>query len=307
MFQRSQHRSVAASIGPACILFCLATFSTPRVAMAELFEQTFKISSDGLLQIESHSGSIFVRGWDKNEIHVRARHRSDIEIQARTRPDRVSLFEGGKEKDNSVDYEIKAPVGTEIQIRGHHTDITVEGIYAPVELQAVDGDVFLLGGRDDVYLKSMQGEVEVEDASGHIELHSLNENITAVDCKGSLLVETVNGNVRLQNVVTDEVDVSTVNGDILYDGELIEGGDYYFSTHDGDVSVRVDPESNLNVTIANFRGTFEPDFPVDLEEKSDAKRIRFQMGRGGTDLHIQSFSGDVRLFDPKRGRRKTHR
>src|SRR5207253_7387883 len=90
---------------------------------------------------------------------------------------------------------------------------------------------------------------------------------------------------------------SDLNGDIVYDGTIKEGGRYRFSTHDGDLRVSIPEKSSVSVSVSTFNGDFSACFPVQLTGKTK-HRFSFTIGSGSARLELESFDGDIRLCRP---------
>ncbi len=89
---------------------------------------------------------------------------------------------------------------------------------------------------------------------------------------------------------------ASVDGDILWDGDIRDGGRYSFVTHDGDVVVGVQEGANVKVSVASFDADFEVDFQVDLEPGAhEEKRFSFVLGSGSARIELESFDGSIHL------------
>src|SRR4029453_17588128 len=93
------------------------------------------------------------------------------------------------------------------------------------------------------------------------------------------------------------LDVSTVNGDITFNGSMKDGGSYRLTTHGGDLRVGLGGAPNATVFVRTFQGDFTADFPIQLPEGQSAregsKRFNFTLGSGSARIELQSFNGDI--------------
>ena len=76
------------------------------------------------------------------------------------------------------------------------------------------------GGNGVISLQSVDGEVTLTHGRGKMTLGSVNSDVTVDGATGQIAVETVNGEIRLGDIDSDDVDVNTVNGDVIYDGPI---------------------------------------------------------------------------------------
>lgn len=274
------------------------------------FEQSFEVEAGTILQVENHQGFVLVQAWDGARVLVTADYgrRGGVEVlESRSRLRVLAEAKRGRKDSDGpgrVEFAIRVPRGMEVRVEGHRTDVELENMGGRVEVDVLDGDVFVTGGREHVVLRSVQGSVEVHGAEGEIELHAPNEDIELRDCTGPIEAESVNGDIRMEGISSSSVDAITTQGDILYDGSLLADGDYYFSSHQGDVSVGLPADADLHVSVVTYSGHFEHDLDLVLERPKRGQRVEFELGAGRGRLRIESFSGDIHLFDPKRGRAK---
>jgi hypothetical protein len=94
------------------------------------------------------------------------------------------------------------------------------------------------------------------------------------------------------------VEVSTVNGEIFYEGTIRDRGVYRFTSHNGDVAVALPNTANATVNVSTFSGEFASDFPVMLSETKPGRRFCFTVGRGSAQVQLESFQGTIHIFRP---------
>ena len=157
----------------------------------------------------------------------------------------------------SLNLEIAVPLHTELSLSGVNTDVTVDGVQGGISVETVNGQVDVKGGDGFVSLKSVEGEVSLENARGRISVSSVNEGVRVKNANGDISAESVNGEVRLEEITSASVDATTVNGDVIYDGAIQDGGRYSLNTHNGDVTVGAGEKVNATVMVSTFSGEFE--------------------------------------------------
>jgi len=167
-----------------------------------------------------------------------------------------------------------------------------------VTAETVTGSVSLRGGKGNIRLNSINGGVEVVGARallGTIQVGAVNDDIVVRDVIGRVRAEAVNGDVDLSRVISDDVEVSTVSGDVRYDGTFDDGGNYHFASHSGDLVVLLPERPDVAVTVDTFSGEFLSSFPVQLQGTKHGKQFSFTLGAGRAELGLESFSGTIRL------------
>jgi DUF4097 and DUF4098 domain-containing protein YvlB len=143
------------------------------------------------------------------------------------------------------------------------------------------------------------GLITVDKASGRIQATSVNEGIRLTSVTGDISAETTNGDVVVDNAQTSNLEISTVNGDVTFNGTVRDGGAYRLTTHSGDVRLGMGGAANATVFVRTFRGDFSSDLPIQLPEgqsrDSGSKRFNFTLGSGSARIEVQSFSGDIHV------------
>jgi len=167
-----------------------------------------------------------------------------------------------------------------------------------VSAETVQGDIRVAGGSGLISLQSVQGGVSLTGAKGRIEVHSVNQDVEVIGSSGEITAETVNGSVMLSRVDASSVSATTVNGDVVYDGPVRNGGRYSLSSHNGDLTLVVAEGTNASVAVSTFNGEFESDFPVTLTDTRKGRRFNFTLGTGSAQVTLESFQGTIQLVRP---------
>jgi DUF4097 and DUF4098 domain-containing protein YvlB len=264
------------------------------------------------LSVNNFAGSIVVRTWEKDAVRVEAEHSARDRINVRTTEAVLRVGASSEHgPSRSVDFTLSVPRWMAVNLEGTYVDIDLEGMQGEVTAETVGGDVRLKGGSGAVNLKSVEGIIEVEGSKGRITLNTVNEGIFVRDAAGDVAAETVNGDLTLERIESNSIDVTTVNGDVTYDGAIRDGGTYRFATHNGDVELRVPDQINASVFVRTYRGDFESHFQVAVptqaasssEEDSDRRRrerrnrrFSFTLGSGAARVELESFGGDISLL-----------
>lgn len=261
-------------------------------------DTTLAVAQDGRLEIHNLiEGSVVIGTWDRSEVRVETRsERPDaVEIRGdgtsvtiRVRPERSRGV-------SETDFEITVPRGLSLEIQGVTTDVTAENVGGNVKVNSVEGEIRVKGGRGNVSLQTVDGDVQLEDAEGNLAVQSVEGDVTLRGVSGVVSAQAVDGDVTLDGVTSDNVQVSSVDGDILYRGTVRDDGRYTISTHDGDLTVYVPGGANARVSVATFSGDLEADFPVTVEGEVGQKRFSFTLGSGKALVDLSTFDGTVYL------------
>lgn len=276
----------------------LAQGATPHAGPPQ-DDETVPVQRGARLLVNNFAGDVIVHTWDKDAVHVVARHQSRMQVQVRPTAGGLAISASGtRGPQGSVDYDITAPAWMPVRVEGTYNFVTVDGAQNEVFANTVRGDVTIKGGSGNVTAKSVEGEIHVEGAHGKVNVSSVNEKIVIVDTSGEITADSVNGAITMTGIDARSVDISTVNGDILYEGRLADGGHYSFGTHNGNLSLGLPDAVNATFTIRTYQGTFSTELPMEGVNRADlqrGRRVTTTLGNGSADVSLETFGGSIRL------------
>lgn len=276
-------------------------------------DTTFAVPAGASLSVNNFGGGITVHGWSENRVKVHGetgrRGRVEVSLVGST----VVIKTGSREGAPSViDLDITVPQSMALNLSGTYADITVDGVQGAISAETVNGEVNVRGGKGIVTLHSIQGGVTLADASGRIEVNSVNEDVELSNITGEIKVETTNGEVRLTGIKSSSVDAGTINGDVLYEGTVTDGGSYSLGSHNGDITVSIPDGANVTITAATANGDIDSSFPLPMTNTLGKHRKTFKIGTGSARMELESFQGDIELRRPQElrdrmeGRKHSH-
>ncbi|MEZ5292553.1 MAG: DUF4097 family beta strand repeat-containing protein [Vicinamibacterales bacterium] len=263
-------------------------------------DQTVDVARGTRLVLSNQAGDVTVRAWDRDAVRVQASHssRETVDMQTNDNTLRVrSRSSGGGRR--LVDYALTVPRWMAVNLSGTYLAASIEGTSAEVNVETVGGDLTVKGGSGAVTLRSIEGEIRVDGATGRLQATTVNDSITLNNVSGDVVAETTNGDVTITGSRAASLEVSTVNGDVRFEGPTADKGTYRVSTHNGDIRVSLGQQANATVFVRTFGGDFSSDFPITLPDgmnaRSGNKRFNFTLGSGSARVEIESFQGDIHV------------
>ena len=250
------------------------------------------------LDIETSGGRISVTTWDRPEIRIQADHSSRLVIDVRRRRSGVISIEAESARGGFgsmfVDFELTVPASLDLSFEGWSTEVTIEGSNGEIDVETFQGDITILGGGGSVTAETVSGEIRIDGAGGVIEANSVAEDIRISNSSGEVYVETVGGSIIMEGMSATVVEAGSVGGRVSFDGIIVDGGEYFFGSHGGTVTITIPEASNASVSVASIQGNISSDFPgtPDLERGA---RNRFTIGNGGANIEIETFGGRIVL------------
>lgn len=257
----------------------------------ETIEQTFEVPTPARLKLGNVRGSVVIQPGDEGLIeitavkHLRTGDSEQTKIEIKQDDDGGVLVEtryreGGffllRRKPCKVDYLIRVPADSDLDVSGVSNSASIEG---------VSGELFISTVSGSLELKAFNGSLNVTAVSGDLRGKSLN---------GSLNLETVSGDIILVDSNIKEMDVSTVSGDLSVQSNL-GGGPYSFNSVSGDVQLILPADTMCTVKSKSISGDLKTNLP-DKPSQHSKGQMTLTLGDGdGTQVLHNSISGDFLL------------
>jgi DUF4097 and DUF4098 domain-containing protein YvlB len=263
-------------------------------------DTTFAVPAGASLSVNNFGGGITVHGWSENRVKVHAETGRRGRIEVSMAGNTVIIKTGSREGAPSViDLDVTVPQAMALTLGGTYADINVDGVQGAISAETVNGEINVRGGKGNITLHSIQGGVTLADASGRVEVNTVNENVELTNVSGEIKVETTNGELMLTGITSSSVDAGTINGDVLYEGTVTDGGSYSFGSHNGDITVSIPERANVTITAATANGDIDSSFPLPMTSTAGKHRKTFKIGSGSARMELESFQGDIEMRRPQ--------
>jgi len=260
-------------------------------------DTTIAVKPGTKLVLNNFGGSIAIRTWARNAVRVRADH---------GRRDWVEFGQGNNELHvtsasrlgpaRSVAYDLTVPAWLPVALSGVYNDVNLDGLQGGMEVETVRGDIVVRRAAGVIALRSVEGAVDLVGARGKIDVSSVNEAVRVAQAAGTIAAEAVNGDIHLIDIDSRDVEATTVNGEVVYDGSILDGGSYRFATHNGDIALGLSENANATVGVSTFSGDFESAFAITPRKAPKGHRFTFALGNGSAKIDLESFQGSIQLL-----------
>ena len=200
-----------------------------RSDICEVREET--LSNVKLVDLDARgNGGVKVRGWDRPDVHVRARVLvyADSDAEAKQIASEIRLVTTGgriraegpsrernwwRDRGWSVSFELEVPRNAELTVGATNGGVSVRDVRGRMDLRTVNGGISL----DDV-----SGDIRGETTNGGVDVRMTNDKWEGP----SLEVRTVNGGISLAlpSNLSAELDARAVNGGINVDFPVTVSG-----------------------------------------------------------------------------------
>jgi hypothetical protein len=149
--------------------------------------RTVPLHGNGLVEIETHKGSVRVSTWDRQEVEIQARIEAEpettmdrrrfdgTEVRIESTPDAVQIktyypdfnwccsFDNGNNPE--VRYTIRMPKTARLTIRDHRSETEITGLQGALDLTTHRGSAHIRGQGGPLKLDTYRGDATVEFTS----------------------------------------------------------------------------------------------------------------------------------------------
>jgi hypothetical protein len=267
---------------------------------------------DGTVKITDLAGSVRVSGWDRDSVAIRGALGEGVErleFSTDERATRIRVLMKREYRGKLVtgsDLEIRVPRQSHVAVRTGTGAIGLSDVSGAVDLESADGTIRVEGAPRFVYARSVGGAVEVAGLSKVVRASSVSGRVTIRRAAGYVEASTVSGDVRLSGRGLWEGEVTTVSGDIGFDGSFDRGGSFSFETSSGAIEIGLPSWMGADIDIVTYSGSITNDLEPDAKPVRSAngprRELVFSTAGGGTRLAIRTFKGAVHLLRSEGGR-----
>ncbi len=228
----------------------------------------------------------------------------------------LNHFSGDDTKQGSR-LKITVPLGAELEFRGVNTMVRVSGVQGSTKVNSVNGAVYAEKLQKFVQLETVNGQINSVNNQGRISLTTVNGEIDDSGSTGRLTMETVNGSIDSKSSAA-EVTVSVVNGEAeleLKDVQQLNmssvNGDLEakltgnptprveVSTVSGDASLKLNKAVSAKFNlVANAGGSIKNELTSHKAEKATygpRRSLEFSTGKGEGSIEMSTVSGKLEL------------
>ncbi|NII56459.1 DUF4097 family beta strand repeat-containing protein [Luteibacter sp. SG786] len=268
------------------------------------------IRPNARVSIQNVKGEVTVTAWDKNQVQVSGTlgdGARPLEIEGDER--NVDIRVEGDEKKGSWfswgnDSSMQPTILNVRVPRSVAVDINV--VSAPVSIDGLDGgkiDVESVSGRiranlrsPEVSMQTVSGTIDLAGRAGRVDLQTVSGDITAPSVSDKVDAQTVSGRMTIGGGPWKEANFSTVSGDTQINGSVVEGGKIDVDSMSGDVQIQLPPGTSAHLEASTFSGDLRSDWGSPSKgEDGPGKELKTTIGGGAGNIHVESFSGDVRV------------
>lgn len=249
--------------------------------VSQKVERSTTVSPEVTLTVCVLSGTINVRGWDRNEIRATSSDADEIQFRRidkakdpTTPARRIDVMVLDKSKANKqmdcqalADVDMDVPANATVQVQTRDGDIQIVGV-AAAYAGSQNGDITIERASKLVEAGSVGGSISLRDSTGRVTLNSAGGGVAVVNVRpgtaeDSIDVGTVSGDIQFDRVTNAKVTMKTVNGNVTMTGPLARAGSYVFTLMGGDLTLKMPRDSSFRLSAkVSERRDIVSDFPL---------------------------------------------
>jgi hypothetical protein len=234
-------------------------YNDKLVGNCEVREQTLAPTGAAIGIDGRQNGGISVKGWDQNQILVRAR----VQTGAPTAQEAADLARQIRIEVNGAKIHATGPEHRQ----NYHWDVSYE-VFVP--------------RRSDLSLETHNGGIAIADVNGRIDFSALNGGVALKRVGGAVKGSTTNGGLAVE-----------LSGD-RWDGEALD-----VTTTNGGVMMSIPENYSAKLETGTTNGGISVDFPVPGQDQAEGRRkskqIAVNLGSGGALVRAITTNGGVRI------------
>ena len=286
----------------------LIASALPLAAFAgsDTIDRKVAATANGEVVISNVSGSIDVRGWDRNEVQVTGDLGSSVErLDLETIGGRTVVkvvLPRGSGHDSEADLTISVPKGSTVEVSAVSADVSSRGVLGTQRLKSVSGEITADIAGDESELRSVSGDVTVRGTGKPMRLRvsSVSGSLDITNTAGSLDLVTVSGDASVQAGESSDVRGRTTSGTLEVRGKLTRDGRVDVEGVSGDIILRLSAPGGLSTEIESFSGDINGCLADNVERVSKygpGKRLNIRTVEAGARVRAKTLSGDIDICD----------
>jgi hypothetical protein len=264
-------------------------------------------------------GNVRVNGWDRDEIRAYVEDGSQVGFKIvqdnpkTKKPVWVAVIGFDPKKNSEIkpeeclsgsEIELDVPRNATINLESRESEVKIESV-AKVSVETLSGGIYLNEIANGVKATTYRGDLTVEKSGGQVTLGNTEGNIIALDVAPSEIGDTFkaktnSGRIVLKAIEHRQVETGSISGSTNFDGALLSGGQYTFSTQNGSINLIVPPDAACKVNAWFGFGAFASEIPLENILKKE-QSVSAQIGSGETtcSVNLKTGSGVIRLRNGK--------
>jgi hypothetical protein len=154
----------------------------------------------------------------------------------------------------SADLRVMMPRRAQLAIKMTDGRVMAVGTSGSLEVLTVTGDVTIRQARGSVTVETIDAKVRISETQGAVRVRNGGGVVTLADVQGSMTLTTVDGAITVEGTALGDGRLETIGGSIAVRGRLTPQARLELSSHDGPISLLLDPTAVPRLDLATRGG-----------------------------------------------------
>ncbi|MCW5911455.1 MAG: DUF4097 family beta strand repeat protein [Cyclobacteriaceae bacterium] len=278
-------------------LFCLTCITSLALAQTRdgnfHLDQEYKVAAKGTVRLNASDAKVTITGSARTTARVKVDREigvkglkfgsQEFRVEVNEQDGNLSIREYKRGSVSGVGYHhekytinLEVPEGVSLVIDGDDGDYRISSVNGSIELDIDDGDIELTG------CKGNNFSIKLDDG-----------NLRMDRGRGSLAIDADDANVEIRNGNFEKITAEFDDGDFVLETSLAENGNYFVSTQDGLVAMKIlGGGGRFEIRHDDARIQAGPGFEV--VERSE-NRTRITSPTGNARVEIRADDARVKL------------
>ena len=286
----------------------LAAAVPPAMAQQQINKRV-NVAPDATVEVSNVQGSVTITTWDKNEVELIADLESakdELEFEATERNVRIEVERPngkyGRDDEDDAYLTLRVPSRARLIVDTVSAEIGVTGARGEQSLESVSGEVRTQAFDAPVRATSVSGEVTVTGNGGKagVTTENVSGTSTVTGIRGNYHGEVVSGEINAVIAGAQQLELSSVSGDISLQAELTPTARVEMGSVSGVITLKIKAPVNADFDIESFSGDIENCFGQkarDTSKYAPGSELNFTQGSGGARVEIETLSGEISVCD----------
>ena len=286
----------------------LAAAVPPAMAQQQINKRV-NVAPDATVEVSNVQGSVTITTWDKNEVELVADLESakdELEFEATERNVRIEVERPngkyGRDDEDDAYLTLRVPSRARLVVDTVSAEIGVTGARGEQSLESVSGEVRTQAFDAPVRATSVSGDVTVTGNGGKagVTTENVSGTSTVTGIRGNYHGEVVSGEINAVVAAAQQLELSSVSGDISLQAELTPAARVEMGSVSGVITLKIKTPVNADFDIESFSGDIENCFGQkarDTSKYAPGSELNFTQGSGGARVEIETLSGEISVCD----------
>ncbi|MGB8635809.1 MAG: DUF4097 family beta strand repeat-containing protein [Rhodanobacteraceae bacterium] len=293
------------------IVFSILLLASCAIAHAGTpIDQSRPLDVHGSVSVSNVSGEVTVTGWDRPQVRITGTlgegakplkiegDENSLSIKVEAKKSSGGWFSLGNESHmKPTTLNILVPIGAAINLDLVSSNARVENLTGgKIGIDSVSGRVHVKADSPEISIDAVSGDVTIAGKTDRLDVDTVSGDVHApmIGKRGKL--ESVSGDITVAGGPFEQMNASTVSGDLDIRGGITASGKMDIETMSGDVSLLLPKSASARIDASTFSGDIESALgQASHQQHGSGSELSTRIGTGGGNISLESFSGDIRI------------